>query len=94
MDLASIACAIQKIWLAARAEGIGLGWVSFFDPKIQAQLLRAPDGAQPIAILCIVHVEKFLEKPLLESVAGINAVIYPKFHQKTPGDQYLGVGHY
>ena len=33
MDLASVACAIQNMWLAARAEGIGLGWVSFFEPE-------------------------------------------------------------
>jgi len=67
MDLASVACAIQNMWLAARAEGIGLGWVSFFEPDTLADLIKAPEGALPVAILCIGYVEEFLEKPLLES---------------------------
>src|ERR1700675_1319790 len=44
MDLASVACAIQNLWLAARAEGIGMGWVSLFDPDRLRQLLRMPAG--------------------------------------------------
>lgn len=68
MALASAACAIQNMWLAARAEGIGLGWVSFFEPAAIAELLQMPAGAQPIAILCIGPVEEFPEKPLLETL--------------------------
>ena len=66
MDLASVACAIQNIWLAARAEGIGMGWVSLFDPQQLALLLGMPAGAKPIAILCLGHVEAFYPKPMLE----------------------------
>ncbi len=66
MDLASVACAIQNMWLAARAEGIGLGWVSFFEPQVLAKLIQAPEGALPIAILCIGQVQGFADKPLLE----------------------------
>lgn len=66
MDLASAACAIQNLWLAARAEGLGLGWVSLFDPSELAQLLDMPEGAQPIAILCLGHVERFYDRPMLE----------------------------
>ena len=66
MDLASVACAIQNMWLAARAEGIGLGWVSIFDPLELARLLGMPDGARPVAILCIGHVEAFYPRPMLE----------------------------
>jgi 5,6-dimethylbenzimidazole synthase len=66
MDLASVACAIQNMWLAARAEGIGIGWVSLFDPKKLAALLCLPEGAKPVAILCIGHVEAFYEQPMLE----------------------------
>jgi 5,6-dimethylbenzimidazole synthase len=66
MDLASMACAIQNMWLAARAEGIGLGWVSLFDPAELAQLLHMPADAQPVAILCIGHVKAFYSKPMLE----------------------------
>ena len=65
MDLASVACAIQNMWLTARAEGIGLGWVSLFDPIQLANLLNMPEDSRPIAILCIGHVEKFYEKPML-----------------------------
>ncbi len=66
MDLASTACAIQNLWLAARAEGLGLGWVSLFDPQALAKLLSMPDGSQPIAVLCLGHVENFYPKPMLE----------------------------
>lgn len=66
MDLASVACAIQNMWLAARAEGIGLGWVSIFDPVELAGLLGMPAGAHPVAILCIGHVEAFYPRPMLE----------------------------
>lgn len=66
MDLASVACAIQNMWLAARAEGLGMGWVSMFDPDILGKLLNMPSGSRPIAIICLGHVEKFYEQPLLE----------------------------
>jgi 5,6-dimethylbenzimidazole synthase len=66
MDLASVACAIQNMWLAARAEGIGLGWVSLFEPAALASLLGMPEGARPVAILCIGQVDAFYPKPMLE----------------------------
>ena len=66
MDLASVACAIQNMWLAARAEGLGLGWVSIFDPAEVATLLGLPEGARAVAILCIGHVEAFYPRPMLE----------------------------
>lgn len=66
MDLASVACAIQNLWLAARAEGLGLGWVSLFEPDALAGLLAMPPGAKPVAILCLGHVEAFYAAPMLE----------------------------
>ena len=66
MDLASVACAIQNLWLAARAEGLGMGWVSLFDPIELARLLGMPAGAKPVAILCLGHVEAFYPAPMLE----------------------------
>jgi 5,6-dimethylbenzimidazole synthase len=66
MDLASVACAIQNLWLAARAEGLGLGWVSLFDPDTLAGLLGMPPGARPVAVLCLGPVERFYDKPMLE----------------------------
>ncbi|MBF5039789.1 MULTISPECIES: 5,6-dimethylbenzimidazole synthase [unclassified Methylophilus] len=65
MDLASVSCAIQNLWLAARAEGIGLGWVSLFDPHQLAQLLNLPEGAKPVAILCLGYVNTFYKSPML-----------------------------
>lgn len=66
MDLASTACAIQNMWLAARAEGLGMGWVSLFEPDSLAALLKMPEGSRPIAILCLGHVAEFYPKPMLE----------------------------
>lgn len=66
MDLASLACAIQNLWLAARAEGLGLGWVSLFDPQALAELLGIPAGAKPMAILCLGPVHAFYPAPMLE----------------------------
>jgi len=67
MDLASVACAIQNMWLAARAEGIGLGWVSLFDVAAVQRLLHMPADAKPVAILCIGHVEHFYDEPMLQA---------------------------
>lgn len=80
MDLASVSCAIQNMWLAARAEGIGLGWVSLFEPIELANLLNMPQDSRPIAILCIGHVEKFYEKPML---------IEQNWAQSAPVDTFL-----
>lgn len=66
MDLASTACAIQNMWLAARAEGLGMGWVSLFEPVALAELLKMPTDSKPIAILCLGHVEEFYSQPMLE----------------------------
>jgi 5,6-dimethylbenzimidazole synthase len=67
MDLASASCAIQNMWLAARAEGIGLGWVSLFDPAQLRALCQMPEGSKPIAILCIGPVAEFYPAPMLET---------------------------
>jgi 5,6-dimethylbenzimidazole synthase len=73
MDLASVACAIQNLWLAARAEGLGMGWVSLFDPVALAQTLSMPDGAVPVAVLCIGHVDAFYPAPMLELTGWTHA---------------------
>ena len=70
--LASVACAIQNLWLAARAENLGLGWVSLFDPAALAALLHLPPGARPVAILCLGPVAAFYPRPMLE-LAGWRA---------------------
>jgi 5,6-dimethylbenzimidazole synthase len=65
MDLASLSCAIQNMWLAARAEGIGMGWVSLFEPEALKTLLNMPTDSHPIAILCLGQVDAFYKKPML-----------------------------
>jgi len=65
MDLASLSCAIQNLWLASRAEGLGMGWVSLFEPQALADLLGLPAGAKPLAILCLSPVEGFYPAPML-----------------------------
>lgn len=66
MDLASVSCAIQNFWLAARAEGLGVGWVSMFEPQALAELLGLPAGAKPVAVLCVGPVPEFYEAPMLQ----------------------------
>ncbi|CAM5729445.1 5,6-dimethylbenzimidazole synthase [Mycolicibacterium aubagnense] len=73
MDLASVSCAIQNMWLAARAEGLGLGWVSLFEPAELAELMGMPEGADPIAVLCVGPVPEFPDRPELEIVGWTTA---------------------
>jgi len=68
MDLASTACAIQNLWLAARAEGLGMGWVSLFDPAELGQVLGVPPGAEPVALLCLGPVTGFYDQPMLQQL--------------------------
>ncbi len=65
MALCSTACAIQNLWLATRAENLGMGWVSLFEPDKLAELLHCPDGALPIALLCLGPVKAFYAMPML-----------------------------
>ncbi len=67
-DLYSTCCAIQNLWLAARAEGIGVGWVSILEPQVLSTLLGFPDSVVPVAYLCIGYVEVFPEEPELQRV--------------------------
>jgi len=66
MDLASVACAIQNLWLAARAENVGMGWVSLFDPEALRLLMHMPKGSRPVAVLCLGYVAAFYQRPMLE----------------------------
>lgn len=66
MDIYSTVCAVQNLWLAARAEGIGVGWVSIISPQRLSSLLNLPDHVVPIAYLCLGYVEFFRQRPELE----------------------------
>jgi 5,6-dimethylbenzimidazole synthase len=67
MDLYSSVCAVQNFWLAARAEGLGVGWVSILHPDALRETLSLPDSVEPIAYLCVGYVSHFHSKPELES---------------------------
>ncbi|ORB85149.1 5,6-dimethylbenzimidazole synthase [Mycobacterium kansasii] len=79
MDLASVSCAIQNLWLAARSEGLGMGWVSLFDPQRLAALLQMPSDAQPVAVLCLGPVPEFPQRPALELDGWAVARPLPEF---------------
>jgi nicotinate-nucleotide--dimethylbenzimidazole phosphoribosyltransferase len=68
-DVYSTACAIENLWLAARAEGLGVGWVSFYRPADMRALLGIPDRVDPVAYLCIGWPDERPVRPGLE-VAG------------------------
>lgn len=67
MDLYSSVCAVQNLWLAARAEGLGVGWVSIFHQAALQQVLGIPEHITPIAYLCVGYVSHFHQKPELET---------------------------
>lgn len=62
----SVCCAIQNLWLAARSEGIGLGWVSILSNSVLKDILRLPEHVVPVAYLCLGYIEEFSQKPDLE----------------------------
>ncbi len=71
MDLYSSVCAVQNLWLAARAENLGVGWVSIIHHKRLKEILGIPKFVVPIAYLCIGHVSHFHEKPELEKAGWL-----------------------
>ncbi len=71
MDLYSSVCAVQNLWLAARAEGLGVGWVSIFHEKALQEALGIPPHIVPIAYLCIGYVSHFKDRPELEKAGWL-----------------------
>ncbi len=71
-DIYSTACAVQNIWLAARAEGLGIGWVSFYDPDDLREVFGLPARVEPVAYLCVGWPDERPVRPGLES-AGWSA---------------------
>ncbi|MBS3669514.1 5,6-dimethylbenzimidazole synthase [Vreelandella boliviensis] len=66
-DLFSTCLAVQNLWLAARAEGIGVGWVSILDQEQLSTALNLPEHVYPLAYLCLGYVSEFLDQPELEA---------------------------
>lgn len=67
MDLYSTVCAVQNLWLAARAEGLGVGWVSIIDEGALKGILGLPERVVPVAYLCVGHVSSFYDQPELQA---------------------------
>ncbi len=65
-DLLSTACAVQNLWLAARVEGVGVGWVSIMREGDLRQILDIPEGIAVVAYLCVGYVERAYRRPELE----------------------------
>ena len=84
----SVCCAVQNLWLAARTEGLGLGWVSILSNKILKDVLDLPEHVVPVAYLCLGYVEEFASKPDLETAGWLprleleDVIYYEKWEQK------------
>ena len=76
MDLYSAVCAVQNLWLAARSEGVGVGWVSIIKPEELASLMRLPEGVVPIAYLCVGYPEFFAAEPELKTSGWLPQVAF------------------
>lgn len=66
-DIFSTCLAVQNLWLAARAEGVGVGWVSILDNAELSGLLELPVTVVPVAYLCMGYPEEFSDTPMLEA---------------------------
>lgn len=90
--LYSVCCSIQNLWLAARTEGLGLGWVSILSNNVLRNVLELPDHVIPVAYMCLGYVEEFSDKPDLEKVGWLprleleDVVYYEKWEQKEDPD--------
>ncbi|MBL4614215.1 MAG: 5,6-dimethylbenzimidazole synthase [Magnetovibrio sp.] len=85
MDLHSTVCAVQNLWLASRAEGLGLGWVSILDQDKLKETLGIPENVEPVAYLCLGHVSYFHDKPELQK-AG--------WRKRLPLDELIHFEHF
>ena len=74
MDLYSTVCAVENLWLAARAEGIGVGWVSILDPDDVRAILGIPDEVVPVAYLCLGRVADFPPSPELQQRGWLDRI--------------------
>jgi 5,6-dimethylbenzimidazole synthase len=96
MDLYSAVCAVQNLWLAARAENVGVGWVSIIKPDDLRAALGIPSSIQPVAYLCVGYVSHFFQKPDLEAAGWqprtplSDAVWIDRWQQRDASDPLFG----
>ena len=81
----SAVCAVQNLWLAARAEGVGVGWVSILEKDALRDVLHISANAVPIAYLCLGYVDYFAPAPELERA---------KWEQRVPLERVLSFEQY
>jgi 5,6-dimethylbenzimidazole synthase len=74
MDLFSTVCAVENLWLAARAEGVGVGWVSIIDPAELRAIFGLPDPVVPVAYLCLGRVPEFPPAPELQRLGWLDRI--------------------
>lgn len=74
MDLFSTVCAVQNLWLAARAEGVGVGWVSIIEPYELRAILGLPDSVVAVAYLCLGRVPEFPSTPELQRLGWLDRI--------------------
>jgi 5,6-dimethylbenzimidazole synthase len=90
----SVCCAIQNLWLAARAEGIGVGWVSILSNEDLHRILLIPENIKLVAYLCLGYVDEFADKPDLEKAGWLprleldKVVYYEKWNDANNGVDY------
>jgi 5,6-dimethylbenzimidazole synthase len=96
-DLFSVCLAVQNLWLAARAEGLGVGWVSILAPDELAHLLGLPENVHPVAYLCLGYVHEFLPIPELQQkgwrtrVTLENLLHHNRWGTTLPESEWLGL---
>ncbi len=94
--LYSVCCAIQNLWLAARVEGIGVGWVSILSNQTLRSALALPEHVVPVAYLCLGHVSDFAQRPDLETAGwlprlDLKDVIYFERWNDSKGEGWNGI---
>ena len=94
--LYSVCCAIQNLWLSARTEGLGLGWVSILSNETLKENLDLPEHVIPVAYLCLGYVENFAEKPDLETAGwlsrlGLSDVVFYEKWDKSENENWKNI---
>jgi len=93
-DIYSTCGAIQNLWLAARAEGVGVGWVSILDPETIGSYLNLPDHVAPVAYLCMGYVDEFPERPLFQTTGWLPRTplakaVFSDAWEKPPSKEFM-----
>ena len=89
MDLYSAVCAVQNLWLSARCEGVGVGWVSIIKPEELSTLMGLPGGVVPIAYLCVGYTDAFAPEPELKTAGWLPQVPFTEliYHERWGGKE-------